>query len=190
MWGIVVGDSGSCNVTGNNCSTNEQSIVLANSPDCTIKFNNLSFSWLTAIVLDVGSGGCLVTNNMLYMNGAYGIYIQSSNNKIWDNIFFANSGATDIFDSSHVQAKDDGSENEWNSSTGGNWWSDWQTPDADSNGIVDNPYLLSGTAGAQDKLPLTSKPTMIPEFGSMPLMVIVFVVAVLLTIGARRRKAD
>lgn len=190
MNGIVVADSGSCNVAGNNCSSNYDAVTVVNSPGCTVRFNNLSFSFCEGLTLDSDSGGCVVTNNTFYMNGGFGVYVMSSDNMIWHNIFMGNSGTTDVYDPSKSQARDDGSNNEWNNNTGGNWWSDWQSPDADSDGIVDSPYLLYGTAGSQDELPLTSKPSMvpIPEFGSMPLVLVILVVAVLLMKEAGRKK--
>lgn len=45
--------------------------------------------------------------------------------------------------------------NHWNNTTSGNHWSDWTVPDANSDGIVDQPYLLDGPAGALDHFPST-----------------------------------
>jgi hypothetical protein len=51
--------------------------------------------------------------------------------------------------------------------SGGNYWSDWTTPDAKSgpnqdqlgsDGIVDFPYLLDGGSGARDYYPLATPP--------------------------------
>jgi len=36
----------------------------------------------------------------------------------------------------------------------GNYWSEWTEPDADEDGIVDNPYPIAGPAGSQDPYPL------------------------------------
>ncbi len=37
-----------------------------------------------------------------------------------------------------------------------NYWSDWTTPDANSDKLVDIPYLIEGTANNQDQYPLVS----------------------------------
>ncbi|HJX04475.1 MAG TPA: hypothetical protein VJ489_01510, partial [Thermoplasmata archaeon] len=59
------------------------------------------------------------------------------------------------------------------------------------DGIVDVPYDIAGDAGAKDNHPLTTTPSEpIPEFGMMPLIMMVFVMAIVLTIGARRRKTQ
>jgi len=115
----------------------------------------------------------------------------SGDNRIWNNTFAGNKGATDTYDSSRVQACDNGTSNWWNSTDGyGNYWSDWTTPDAIPPwGVVDHPYLLDGSAGAEDYYPLTTTPSEpIPEFGMVPFVVMVLLVAIVLTIGARRRK--
>jgi nitrous oxidase accessory protein NosD len=36
-----------------------------------------------------------------------------------------------------------------------NYWSDWTSPDVDSNGVVDTPYSLDGDANNEDPLPFT-----------------------------------
>jgi len=53
-------------------------------------------------------------------------------------------------------AFDDTGTNDWNGSEGGNHWGDWTSPDDNLDGIVDQPYLLDGPAGALDAMPLTA----------------------------------
>jgi len=64
-----------------------------------------------------------------------------------------------VYNASHIQTYDAGTNNRWNISGSphgyGNYWSDWTTPDADSNGVVDIPYSIPGSAGAKDYYPLT-----------------------------------
>jgi hypothetical protein len=82
----------------------------------------------------------------------------SSSNKIYhNNIIDCNSGST--------QASDGGTLNVWHNDYpgGGNYWSDWTTPDTQSgpnqdqtssDGIVDNPYSIDG--GSEDSYPLVN----------------------------------
>jgi len=74
-----------------------------------------------------------------------------------------NNGASSTYDPSHIQASDDGTANWWNSTEGyGNYWSDWTAPDVNPPyGIVDEPYNISGSAGAKDFYPLTWPPGLI-----------------------------
>jgi hypothetical protein len=124
-------------------------------------------------------------HNNFMGNTAYGVYLDttSAGNAIWHNSFVNNA----------VQAYDDGTENVWNSSypSGGNYWDDWTSPDdykgpgqniTGSDWIVDDPYVISGGASAQDYYPLKS----IPEFpAAVPLLICVIPFVVY---RARRRR--
>lgn len=123
-----------------------------------------------------------VVRNQIENSISYGIFVtvQSGWNLIYgNNLMLNNAGGK--------QARDDVGTNRWNSTTEGNWWSDWTEPDDDMNGIVDVPYDLNGGAGAKDYYPLTIPHTQIPEFGSMPLLILVFLTLTLLITKARRR---
>ena len=58
-----------------------------------------------------------------------------------------------------VQCIDNGTNTHWNLSNQGNYWDDWTSPDSNTDGIVDNPYNLVGTAGAKDFYPRTKPVT-------------------------------
>jgi parallel beta-helix repeat protein len=104
--------------------------------------------------------------NQVSNNGGYGIDISSgSNNRIFENAFIGNNGATGTYNASHAQARDDGTHNLWNYTyvyswdEPGNYWSDWTTPDVvPPQDIVDYPYIIAGSAGAKDYYPLTYNP--------------------------------
>jgi len=146
--------------------------------------NTCNLSTLCGLSLSTSSNHNTLIGNDISSNKGYGISVSSSNdNRIWNNTFINN----------WIQASDTGINNRWNSTDGyGNYWSDWTTPDVDPPfGIVDLPYNISGWAGAKDYYPLTTTPAEpIPEFGVMPLVALILLVAVLLTTGARRRKAE
>jgi parallel beta-helix repeat protein len=187
-------------LANNTCRDNPYGIMLWQySSNNTLVSNNCSENSIYGIYLAYSRDNIL-TNNTCSYNLGYGLYVTngdssipnyiSRNNTIWNNTLIHNNGATDTYDANHIQAYDDGTNNSWNSADGyGNWWSDWQSPDnVPPYGIVDLPYNISGNAGAKDHYPLTTPQAPIPEFGAMPLIVIAFVVAVVLTMGARPRK--
>lgn len=111
-----------------------------------------------------------VLGNIIIWNSLYGIYVdaQSSNNHLYENEFFYNHGSGSTFNSTHVQALDNGTNNVWYSSNHrGNYWLDWaennNTNDNNSDGIVDYPYPLDGSSGAKDLYPLKNASYTIPE---------------------------
>ncbi len=105
-----------------------------------------------------------IVNNTIRNCHNYGIEIHSSNNVlIYNNSLLNNNGATDTYDSSHVQAYNNGTGNSWYYKGHGNYWADWTSPDGDNDGIVDNPYILDGDTGSQDPYPLAEPSTPIPE---------------------------
>ena len=178
------------------CNSNvEEGILLISSCDNDLIGNNLSAN--NRGVSLSSSGSNTLINNIISNSTEYGLFISgldSSNNRIWNNTFYHNNGTSDTYDPAHIQAYDDGTGNRWNSTNGyGNYWSDWTTPDdLPRYGIVDGPYDIDGSAGAQDFYPLTAPevPTEpIPEFGMMPFVVMALLVAIVLAIRARRRKA-
>ncbi|MFX1566913.1 MAG: NosD domain-containing protein [Promethearchaeota archaeon] len=111
----------------------------------TIKSNVLIENF-RGIELEYGNSNNL-TNNVLINNTQRGLYLQSdaSYNLISQNYFYTNA----------LNAYDDGYKNKWNTSTIGNYWSDYSGKDVDDDGIGDVPYLnIGGTAPSQDKLPI------------------------------------
>jgi len=125
-----------------------------------LEFNNCSGN---VYGIDVGdSDDCTIVKNNLSGND-YGLYLDDSfGNVIYYNDFIGNI----------VQARDDGT-NRWNESyeIGGNYWSDWTSPDvlsgpnqdqAGSDGFVDNSYTISGGANS-DFLPLVDMNLTVPE---------------------------
>jgi parallel beta-helix repeat protein len=183
---------------GNTCQRNADGILIWwDSSNNTLARNNCSENSVNGIRL-VSSTNNMLTDNSCSNNLEYGIHVQatdwmsnyvSTNNTIWNNTLIGNNGATSIYDPSHVQACDEGTGNWWNSSGGyGNYWSDWTTPDADWNGIVDLPYNISGDAGAKDYYPLTTSEAPIPEFSSSVFPVIIIVSVMTIVIGMRRRR--
>jgi parallel beta-helix repeat protein len=176
----------------NDCSDNyHYGIWFSASGGNTVIGNNCSSNRWSGLYLQQANDNVLVCNRV-FGNGEYGICIFGSGNRIWNNTFSHNNGASDTYDPAHVQAYDGETNNWWNGSDGyGNYWSDWTSPDANMDGIVDNPYIIGGGGGGRDYYPLTTTPTEpIPEFGMVPFVVIVLLTAVFFTVGTRRRKAQ
>jgi parallel beta-helix repeat protein len=187
---VSVQNSIVCNNTQRNATAYSWSdgISLVSSSDVRI-YNN-SFSENRDGIALYTSSSNLISDNILRNNTRYGVYLESgSSNVIWKNDFIDNHGAGVVRDPAHVQAYDDGWSNRWNALGSphghGNYWSDWRTPDNNSDGIVDFPYYLSGGAGTKDDYPLAGRTAGIPEPSSLILagvMVIIF-----LAIGKTRK---
>ena len=90
----------------------------------------------------------------------------SSDNMFHHNVFRSNNGGKN-------QAQDNALRNKWNSESEGNYWSDWAGPDSDGDGIVDEPYLIDGTAGSMDNYPLAEPvdPALPVANGGLPVSV-------------------
>ncbi len=102
----------------------------------------------------------LLTHNIIYRSIGEGLKMQqgSYDNIIYDNALLYNNRAQDTFNASRIQARDETGLNRWNSYHEiGNYWNDWTDPDEDGDGIVDNPYDISGS-DSKDWFPLTKPP--------------------------------
>jgi parallel beta-helix repeat protein len=128
-------------VIGNSCSNNRYGINISQSSNNTI------------------------CDNDVYKTFFSGIYVSSGSNQntIWNNTFVGNNRTGIVFNPNYVQGCDNGNYNRWNSTGRGNFWSDWTVPDHVMPwGIIDNPYNLSGSAGAKDCFPIAYIPEEIP----------------------------
>ena len=100
------------------------------SSDRNQLLNNEVDNFTYAVRLRDASNGVIMDNTIL--NSDYGFYNSFSNgNQIYHNNIIDND----------VQAFDSGA-NTWDDGypSGGNYWSDWTTPDSNADGFVDNPY--------------------------------------------------
>jgi parallel beta-helix repeat protein len=77
-------------------------------------------------------------------NNAYGIYLDLSSNNTFIFNYLLNNRVNNAYD--------DGTNN-WDNDGKGNYWSDWQAPDVNNDGIVDSPRLIDGGSD-QDIYPL------------------------------------
>ncbi len=162
--GIYLYNSTHNRINSNNCSSNinYHGISIDSSSNNTISNNTANSNNREGIGLWHSSNN-VIKFNLISNNTNYGIYIHGgSYNLIYNNTFFYNHGSGDTFNSSYVQAYDDGTNNYWNSPTGiGNYWHDWannnNTNDQNHDGIVDWLYKIDGSGGANDYYPLKNK---------------------------------
>jgi parallel beta-helix repeat protein len=197
MCGIFLSSSTRNYLIGNNCSAGSQyGIWIDDGGNNTLTINNCSRNAVYGIFLLLTDNNT-VTFNKLCNNSRFGVFLGfvTNANIVVNNTFIGNNGATVAYDADHSQACDNGTGNLWNTSGNphgyGNWWSDWTTPDANYDGVVDVPHAINGSAGAQDHYPLANTSQVpIPEFGMMPLAAVLVVLSLIMLMGAdcRRKK--
>jgi parallel beta-helix repeat protein len=144
-YGILLAYSTGNTLTGNTTSNNWRGIYLRYSSGNTLIDNTTSNTHQYGILLVRSSSNTLTANSAI-SSYAYGIHLYNShNNEVYNNNFIANS------QQAYVRASS-GNVFNLDSPTGGNYWSDWTSPDNDGDGFVDSPYVFTG---GQDNLPWT-----------------------------------
>jgi len=164
-YGIYLSSVSNSILSNNTCSNNGYGIGLAFSSGNTLSNNTCSSNNWGGIYLNSSSDNTIVWNQICN-NFRYGIHVEAvpswpaDGNMIWNNTLAYNFGSRDYYipwENGAGQGRDDGTANHWSSSGYGNYWSDWSLLDDDSNGIVDVPYSLVGSAGAIDYYPISRK---------------------------------
>ncbi|MHC4394231.1 MAG: PKD domain-containing protein [Planctomycetota bacterium] len=165
--GIYLYDSSSNTLAGNTANSNNYyGIHLNNSSNNSLTDNTTNWNHSSGIYLNNSSSNTLTANttshnypgiyfyyncnnNILTVNTAsnnyFGIYLSHNcnNNEIYNNNFINNQTQAYTYSCS-------GNVFSLAAPTGGNYWSDWTTPDGDRDGLVDNHYVF--TSG-EDNLP-------------------------------------
>ncbi len=174
------------NITVDNSTFRDDEVDLSFNyiMDAVVENNTMNATSWSGLSLEFSHRG-VVKDNFFKDNRYYAIDTRGSDGfVIYNNTFYHNNGSNDTYDSSHVQARDYTTNNAWDKDGKGNYWSDWTTPDGNGDGIVDNPYVLDGGAGAQDNYPLTEPGVPVPELGGA--MVVIIALLGIMVIVKRR----
>jgi len=147
---------GLSNITIKNLNVQGCGILLDGCNNCTLM--NITFSDSTEYGIYIyddyftGSYNNTITGNTFSNSGSFGIFLDgdSSNNQIYNNNFIDN-GLPGI------QCMDSSGENIFSLPLpiGGNYWSDWTSPDDNGDGIVDWAYDVSATSA--DEFPYVNQ---------------------------------
>jgi parallel beta-helix repeat protein len=160
LGGIALEDSSHNNIENNACNENlDIGLELTgDSYDNAIAFNHIWGGESGIVIGEDAHGNGLHENKVEYND--VGIYLESRNNYIQNNIFRRNL----------TNALDDGADNTWSRVSaveasnivggpylGGNYWDDYKGADSDGDGIGETPYAIFGAftdAVSCDNLPL------------------------------------
>ena len=178
-YGIYFNQASNDYAANNICINRAHGIFMLTSTDNTVFNNTCRATAACAIMLKSNSNGNTLSNNTCYSSGDNGIYLvyscdnnlitnntlrnnmgqgvtlaASDDNRIFGNEFIGNNGTDTKWNPQHRQAYDDGVNNQWNTPTYGNYWSNLTAPDANGDGIVDVPYAIGGNATSMDHYPL------------------------------------
>jgi parallel beta-helix repeat protein len=187
---IIVGEYSNVTVSENKClNDNVTGLFLSNVTDAMTSGNNFSENGCGIAINDTHRA--VIMNNDITLNGFGVLVANSSSITVYHNRIIGNTKQA-MDDNNTLIAWDDGYP------SGGNYWSDYagsdlmNGPNQDlpgGDGIGDTPYAVNATS--MDKYPFMDQSgTLIPEFGTMPLVVMVLLVAIVLTRERGRRKAS
>lgn len=156
-WGIGLFNGCDNNTLLNNSANDNDQYGIYIYGNCydNIIFNNTASNTITnyqnrGIFLELNSRNNIIFNNTVEDNTQYGIYLTSNCN---DNIFYLNN-----INGNGQNAEDDGSNNQWDNGSIGNYWDDYDGYDTNGDGIGETPYNISGSSGSQDNFPIWSTP--------------------------------
>ncbi|MFX1499855.1 MAG: NosD domain-containing protein [Promethearchaeota archaeon] len=158
-YGIYLDNCDNNTISGNNVSITQYGIYFDNSNNNTVSGNTVNNNTLSGIYF-TSSNINTVSGNKANENFDYGIYLEKSNYSIFSgntirdndvsgvnisdsysqyNLFYNN-----IFINNPINGIDNWTNNYWNNSVIGNYWSDYPGSDLNDDGIGDIPYNKSG----------------------------------------------
>ena len=166
--GFMGYDSVNQSIISNNVILNTYTGIYLNGDNNEIYNNEISYNYNYGIVID-DSLNLEIKYNNITNNGNNGIYLVSysyeseiSNNIISNNnigLAIDNRSENGLiynnyFENNYLNAQDNGTNNNWDNGSIGNYWSDYTGVDLNNDGIGDIPYNISGTAGSVDHFPI------------------------------------
>ncbi len=95
----------------------------------------------------ITSSNNFISGNTIGFNDESGIQLGPDSK---NNIIFSNTIEGNLVNNGY----DEGTNNQWDNGTIGNYWSDYPGVDANDDGIGDTPYTINGSAGSQDNFPI------------------------------------
>ncbi|MCK4783240.1 MAG: right-handed parallel beta-helix repeat-containing protein [Desulfobacteraceae bacterium] len=161
LWGGATDDN---TISENEIYENYQSGILASTnPWYTVITDNyIHDNDYSGIILTDNVRGNEVYYNDVESNGNWGIYARGApDSRVYNNNFIDNHKVINP-NAKQAYSRDSGNmvfnlDPLLDPLIGGNYWSDWTTPDSDSDGFVDNPYTIPGHPNpaywAKDNLP-------------------------------------
>jgi parallel beta-helix repeat protein len=154
--GIAVQNSNSCTVTGNTVARAGDGIVVQNSNTNTVDANIVHNSTITqgqstgsGILVQNANQNTITNNEVRDCAGLATACQNAAGNTYHHNKFKSNAAGA-------KQASESNGVNTWNAAAAGNYWSDLQGPDANSDGVVDVPYVLVSATSGKDNFPLVN----------------------------------
>lgn len=140
-YGIASINTSQLNISFTTINNNTISgIYLQNNSISNIFFNNISFHPNTGINITESSNN-IIQNNTLKNNSISINITNSENNLIHNNTFF----------NCTIRHAYDNSINQWNTSTHGNYWDDYEGTDENNDDKGDTLYLISGGGNSDEK---------------------------------------
>ncbi|MFO8050563.1 MAG: NosD domain-containing protein [Thermoplasmatota archaeon] len=160
MIGIQLDNSDRCTVENNSfIDCFDHGIKISNaSSKHDIFHNRINGTGKDGVFVEYSDSNLIFGNNITGSRG-YGIRLTyfSGSNQIFNNRFGYNHGSTDEYDEFHIQVLDEGDDNIWYFEGArekvGNIWFDLRGPDRNSDGVVDEPYVIDQKRNIMDRYP-------------------------------------
>jgi len=104
-------------------------------------------------IYSINSINININNSLFFMNNVYSAYLESTRDSIiQSNTFIFKNDKNSACYNNLIETK-------WDNCTKGNYWSNWEEPDINNDGIVDQPYEIDiETNFINDRYPLVFSP--------------------------------
>jgi len=145
---ININDNSNFNtISGNTVINNQLGISIFNDSDNNTVVGNTAKenAWAGIACISQSDSNFMLDNDV--SDNSIGVNISTSDcrfNTVYNNTFTLNT----------LHADDEGSNNNWNLGTLGNYWDNYTGSDLDDDGIGNIPYNVSGSAGSKDYYPI------------------------------------